>query len=185
MLAGGPAGHDLEPRGEVRHDRVKRKAHGRERYPRGENNNERFVVKEVRAVLVVDASGIEAEQLWNDPSRWASWIDGFGHLSKLEGEWPLPGARRVWGSRERFVSETVSRYEPGSGLVTHFEDERVAGVQRVTFETDNVRTRVTVELDVEPKERLAPGPRWWLRRRLRESLRRTLVRFTYELAGER
>jgi len=142
-------------------------------------------MNEVRGVVVVEAAGIEVEQLWHDPSRWASWIHGFTHLSKLDGEWPLPGARRVWGSRERFVSETVSRYEAGSSLVTHFEDEKLSGVQRVTFETDGVRTRVTVVMDVEPKERLAPGRRWWLRRQLRESLRQTLLRFTYELAAER
>jgi hypothetical protein len=142
-------------------------------------------VKEVSAVVVVEAPGIEAEQVWHDPARWASWIDGFAHLSKLTGEWPLVGARRVWGSRERFVSETVSRYEAGSSLITHIEDERVSGVQRVRFETDGVRTRVTVVLDVSPKEKLSLGQQWWLRRKLRESLRRTLLRFTYELAGER
>jgi hypothetical protein len=142
-------------------------------------------VREVRAEVVVEAPGIEAEQLWHDPSRWASWIDGFQHLSKLADDWPLAGARRVWGSRERFVSETVSRYDAGDRLVTHLEDERISGIQRVTFETDGVRTRVTVVLDVSPKEKLAPGQRWWLRRKLRQSLQRTLLRFTYELAAER
>jgi hypothetical protein len=58
-------------------------------------------------------------------------------------------------------------------------------VVRVTFETDNVRTRITLELDVSPKEKLAPGRRWWLRRKLGESLARTLRRFSYELAAER
>jgi hypothetical protein len=48
-----------------------------------------------------------------------------------------------------------------------------------------VRTRITWSLDVEPKQKLAPGPRWWLRRRYRESLQRSLVRFGYELAAER
>jgi hypothetical protein len=46
-------------------------------------------VRTITASVVVDGPGIEAEQLWYDPSRWASWIDGFGHLSKLEGDWPL------------------------------------------------------------------------------------------------
>ena len=56
---------------------------------------------------------------------------------------------------------------------------------RVRFETDNVRTRITVELDVEPKEKLPPGRRWWLRRKLGESLALTLQRFSYELAADR
>jgi hypothetical protein len=142
-------------------------------------------VKEVSAVIVVEAPGIEAEQLWHDPSRWASWIDGFTYLSKLSDEWPLVGARRVFGSRERFVAETVSRYEAGSGLITHYEDEKVSGLQHVRFETDGIRTRVTVALDLSPKEKMPLGQQWWLRRKLRESLRRTLLRFSYELAAER
>ena len=40
----------------------------------------------------------------------------------------------------------------------------------MTFETDNVRTRITFELEAEPKEKLPPGRRWWLRRKLGESL---------------
>ena len=46
--------------------------------------------------MVVESSGIEVEQLWHDRTRWASWIDGFTHLEKLEGEWPLEGTRRVY-----------------------------------------------------------------------------------------
>ena len=56
------------------------------------------LVKAVRAVMVVESPGIEVEQLWHDRSRWASWMDGFTHLEKLEGEWPLEGARRVYSS---------------------------------------------------------------------------------------
>jgi hypothetical protein len=138
--------------------------------------------------MVVEAPGVEAEQLWHDRSRWASWIDGFTHLEKLEGEWPLPGSRRVYSSRvtgRALVSERVLRHEAGTGLTLIAEDERTTATQRVRFETDGVRTRITVEVEAEPKEKMPPGQRWWWRRKRRESLERTLQRFSYELAADR
>ncbi|MBE2318263.1 SRPBCC family protein [Solirubrobacter sp. CPCC 204708] len=145
-------------------------------------------MKPVRAQFVVEAPGVEAEQLWHDRSRWASWIDGFTHLEKLEGEWPLEGARRVYSSRvtgRALVSERVLRYTAGDGLTLMVEDERTTATQRVRFETDGVRTRITVEVEAEPKEKMPPGQRWWWRRKRGESLQRTLQRFSYELAAER
>jgi hypothetical protein len=140
----------------------------------------------VRASIVVDGPAIEAEQLWHDRSRWASWIHGFGSISKLEGEWPLVGARRMRQSLlGELASETVTAFEAGRGQTLRFEDATVVGVQRVRFESDGVRTRITLEVEFEPKERLAPARRWWLRRKRGESLRRTLTRFSYELAAER
>jgi hypothetical protein len=128
---------------------------------------------------------VEAEQLWHDRSRWASWIDGFGYLEKLEGEWPHEGARRVRKSRDGLTAERVVSYTAGRGQVLFVEDARVAGEQRVRFEGDATATRITVEVDVAPKERTPPARRWWMRRKIRESLQRTLQRFSYELAAER
>ena len=145
-------------------------------------------MKLLRAVIVVDAPGIEAEQLWHDRSRWPSWIDGFAHLEKLEGEWPEVGARRVWSSRlsgQALVSEKVMRFAAGDGLTLIVEDERVTATQVVRFESDGVRTRISVELEAQPKEKMPPGQRWWWRRKRSESLARTLQRFSYELAADR
>jgi hypothetical protein len=134
---------------------------------------------------VVEGPGVEVEQLWFDKTRWASWIDGFSFLAVLDEGWPLVGERRAYdGSRGR-VLERVIEYSAGSSHASTFEDSRVTGVVRVRFETDNVRTRITLELDVSPKEKLAPGRRWWLRRKLGESLAVTLQRFSYELAADR
>jgi hypothetical protein len=149
-------------------------------------------VRTLSASAVVEAPGIEAEQLWYDQSRWASWIDGFGHLSKLEGEWPLEGSRRVWtmrvgaaGSSRGLISERVTAHVAGDGQALAFEDERVSGVQRVRFETDGIRTRITVTVDMDTKTPLAPARKWWLRRQFRGALQRSLARFSYELAAER
>jgi hypothetical protein len=144
-------------------------------------------LKAVRAVRVVEAPGIEAEQLWHDRSRWASWIDGFAHLEKLEGEWPEVGARRVYSSHvtgRALVSEKVTRFVAGDGLTLIVEDERVTATQVVRFETDGVRTRITVEVEASPKERMPLGQQWWWRRKRGESLARTLQRFAYELAAD-
>jgi len=143
-------------------------------------------MRTVQATIVVDGAAVEAEQLWHDRSRWASWIDGFGYIAKVEGEWPLEGARRMRQSREgELASETVTAYEAGRGQTLRVEDARVAGEQRVRFESDGVRTLITLELEFDPKERLAPARRWWLRRKLGQSMHRTLARFSYELAAER
>lgn len=145
-------------------------------------------MKAVRAAIVVEAPGIEAEQLWHDRSRWASWIDGFAHLEKLEGEWPEVGARRVYSTHvagRALVSEKVMRLTAGDGMTLIVEDERVTATQAVRFETDGVRTRITVEVEAQPKEKMPPGQRWWWRRKRGESLARTLQRFSYELAADR
>ena len=111
-------------------------------------------------------------------------MDGFTNLERLDDEWPLEGSRRVYDAARGRVLENARRYVAGSSLVSTYEDREASGESRVTFETDNVRTRITWELHLEPKEKLKPGPRWWLRRVLRKSLERSLVRFRYELAAE-
>jgi hypothetical protein len=145
-------------------------------------------VRTVTVSTIVEGPGIEAEQLWYDRSRWPSWIAGFAALQKLGEEWPLEGARRVWVTRPQgrgLISETVRSYVAGDGQALEFEDAKVRGVQRVRFESDGTRTRVTVTLDLETKGRIPPARRWWLRRQFRGELERTLERFSYELAAER
>ena len=145
-------------------------------------------MRTVTVSTIVEGPGIEAEQLWYDRSRWPSWIAGFAALQKLGEEWPLEGARRVWVTRPQgrgLISETVRSYVAGDGQALEFEDAKVRGVQRVRFESDGTRTRVTVTLDLETKGRIPPARRWWLRRQFRGELERTLERFSYELAAER
>jgi hypothetical protein len=145
-------------------------------------------VKTVSIVRVVEGPGIEVEQLWHDRSRWASWLDGFASLQKLEGAWPQEGSRRVWvtpvGGRG-MVIERATAYTAGDGQTLAFEDEHVRGEQRVRFETDGVRTRITVTFSFEAKAPMPPARRWWRRRQLRQGWERSLARFSYELAAER
>jgi Polyketide cyclase / dehydrase and lipid transport len=143
----------------------------------------------VSATTIVPGRAAEAEALWYDPDRWAAWIDGFGHLVKLEG-WPEAGGRRVWDSPPRGrgrVVERVTAYEPRSGQALEVEDERLMGAQSVAFEPVGDEVRVTLALEYELKQRtpltLLIDP-LFIRRSLRESLRRTLARFAHERRAE-
>jgi len=141
----------------------------------------------VSASTVVPGRVVEAEELWYDPHRWAAWIDGFGHVAKLEGEWPQVGARLLWDSRpggRGRVLEHVVAYEPRSGLSVEVEDEKLSGVQTVAFEPadDQVRVNLTLEYSLKDGNRILDL--LFIRRSLRDSLNRTLTRFAHERRAE-
>jgi hypothetical protein len=148
-------------------------------------------VRRARATIVVPGRIIEAEELWYDPHRWAAWVDGFGHVNRLDGDWPDVGARLVWDSPPRGrgrVQELVTAYEARTRQAREVEDERLRGVQTVEFESAGAdEVQITLTLDYQLKER---HPFTWLvdrlfvRRELTESLRRTLIRFGHERRAE-
>jgi len=145
---------------------------------------------QVRAVQAVPGLAFDAEQLWYDPQRWPAWVDGFGHVVKLEGEWPAVGARSVWdskpGGRGRVV-ERVTEYEARVGQTLAVEDGKLQGTQRVTFTPGEDSVEVALELDYTLKERTPFTPVTdvlFIRRALRDSLRRSLQRFARERQGD-
>ena len=72
-------------------------------------------MRRASASTVVPGRILDSEELWYDQHRWAAWVDGFGHVIRMEGEWPEVGARRVWESPPKGrgrVLETVTAYEP-------------------------------------------------------------------------
>jgi len=132
----------------------------------------------------------EAEALWYDPRRWPAWVDGFGHVVKVEGEWPAPGGRAVWdskpGGRGRVV-ERVTAYEARTGQTLEVEDETLRGTQRVSFEPGPEGVEVALQLEYELKESNVLTPLTellFIRRALRDSLRRSLLRFGRERRAE-
>ena len=144
----------------------------------------------VRAVQPVPGLAFDAEQLWYDPQRWPAWVDGFGHVVKLEGEWPSVGARSVWdskpGGRGRVV-ERVTDYEARVGQTLAVEDGKLRGTQRVSFTPGEDSVEVALELEYELKDRNALSPltdALFIRRALRDSLKRSLVRFARERRGD-
>jgi polyketide cyclase/dehydrase/lipid transport protein len=145
-----------------------------------------------RAAASVEVPGLasEAEAVWYDPQRWPAWVDGFSHSVKLEGGWPAVGARSVWeskpGGRGRVV-ERVSAYEARIGQTLEVEDEKLRGTQRVSFSPDADEVEVALELEYELKERNPLTPltdALFIRRALRDSLKRSLTRFARERRGD-
>jgi hypothetical protein len=135
----------------------------------------------------------EAEALWYDTTRWASFVDGFHHVAEVDEGWPASGSL-VWdstpGGRGR-VWETTERYEPRVEHVARVEDERMIATQIVRFAArDRERLRMSLELRYELKDKPL-GPlsavvdAIFIRPRQREALARTLARFSRELASDR
>jgi uncharacterized membrane protein len=140
----------------------------------------------------------EAMELWNDLERWPSFVDGFSRVVEVSGEWPTAGSTLVWqstpGGRGR-VEERVEAYEaapPGPDIamqsnpgriVTHVSDESLTGRQTVTFSPspDGVRVELALEYELAAGGVLQPvTDLLFIRRALRDSLRRTLARFATE-----
>jgi hypothetical protein len=147
-------------------------------------------VPSVRATTIVPGRVADAEELWYDAHRWAAWIDGFGHVAKLEGEWPEAGARLLWDSRPQGrgrVEERVVAYEPRGGQTLAVEDARLSGTQRIEFVPEGAEVRVVLTLDYTLKDRNPLTPvidLVFIRRALRDSLRRTVTRFGHERRAE-
>ena len=145
-----------------------------------------------RAEIEVEGPISEAERLWYDLGRWPSFVDGFAHMTKREGEWPKAGSRIVWNSvpaGRGLVSETVTAYEVRVSQTVDVEDPRMTGAQKVSFApAEDGRCRVALELDYRLKQ---GGPfagvvdALFVRRALRDMLRRTLSRFARELRSDR
>ena len=142
----------------------------------------------IDASIVVPGRPQEAEALWLDRSRWAAWIDGFGHVERIDDEWPRPGARLRWTSVPRgrgLVEERVEAYEPARRLDVAVEDGQLRGLQRVAFEPLADEVRVVLALEYALKERtFLLVDRLFVRRALQDSLRRTVTRFAHERRAE-
>jgi Polyketide cyclase / dehydrase and lipid transport len=145
----------------------------------------------VRASVDVPGLASEAEALWYDHRRWPAFVDGLKHVARIDGQWPHEGARVVWDSwpngRGR-VLERVLTYEPRAGQVLAVEDEKLRGMQRVSFHPHAGGVTVALELEYElkdPRLGFPPIDLLFVRRPQREALERTLRRFAAEVRAER
>ncbi len=133
----------------------------------------------------------EAEALWYDTARWPAFVEGFHHVAKVEGGWPRSG-RIVWDSRPNGrgrVQERVTAFEAGAGQTVEVEDPRLSGTQTVAFApAPEGGCRVTLTLDYRLKQGGPVAPlvdALFVRRAVRDALRRTLSRFARELRADR
>ena len=143
-----------------------------------------------RASISVPGRAAEAEALWYDPHRWQAWVDGFGHIVSLDGEWPQQGAELVWqsppGGRGR-VTERVVAYEMRTGQTIEVEDATMTGRQTVKFEPGPETVEITLSLEYEIKDRTPLTPAvdlLFVRRAMADALRRTVTRFSNERKAE-
>jgi hypothetical protein len=129
----------------------------------------------------------DAEELWYDTRRWPTFVDGLGHVFKVDEGWPrAPGAVAVWdskpGGRGRVLERVVS-FEARVGQTVEVEDEKIHGRQTIAFQPNAEGTTVTIELDYAIKQDrgvLAVVDFLFVRRPMRDSLKRTLARFERE-----
>jgi hypothetical protein len=128
-------------------------------------------------------------RLWSDVERWPSFVEGFARQLQLTDEWPEPGGRVVWESipegRGR-VTETVTE-SAADRFSTQVFEEALMGTQtlRVLPADDGSEAELSLEYELArwgPLRGLADA--LFIRRALRDMLRRTLRRFAIEAEEE-
>ncbi|HMS61832.1 MAG TPA: hypothetical protein PKD63_06090 [Solirubrobacteraceae bacterium] len=138
----------------------------------------------------------DAEALWYDLTRWPSFVEGFKHVVKVEGDWPQAPSVLVWESvpdGRGQVTEAVSAFAQRDGQTADVEDPRMVGRQTVAFAAtgspgEDPGVRMTLALDYELRDRGLLSPvtdLLFIRRAQSDALRRTLLRFARELQAER
>ena len=144
-----------------------------------------------RDAITIELAAARAFDLWTDLTRWATFIDGFAHVDRVDDSWPAEGAKLVWRSGPAgrgVVTERVVVAEPGERFVTQVFEQRLRGAQAVNFQpVDDGSTRVDMELDYTLTQ---GGPLsgitdlLFIRRAQTDAIRRTLRRFATEAAEE-
>ena len=131
----------------------------------------------------------EVLRLWSDVDRWPSFVEGFARRLEVSEAWPEPGGRVVWEStpdgRGR-VTEAVKESEPDR-FSTQVYEKALTGVQTLRVLPADDGSEVELSLDYEltrygPLRGIADAI--FIRRALRDSLRRTLYRFSVEAEEE-
>jgi uncharacterized membrane protein len=142
-----------------------------------------------RAATVVSLAPEGALALWTDVGRWPTFVEGFAHKVEQSEDWPSEGSRVVWesgpGGRGR-VTEKVLQHGTGR-FETRVSEDALQGSQSLSVSEDAEGTRVELSLDYEltkygPLRAVADA--LFIRRALRDALRRTLRRFAVEAEEE-
>jgi hypothetical protein len=127
--------------------------------------------------------------MWSDVDRWPSFVEGFARRLELTEAWPEPGGRVVWEStpvgRGRVTETVVER--AGDRLTTQVYEEALTGTQtlRALPAPDGSEVELSLEYELSrygPLRGVADA--LFIRRALRDALRRTLSRFGVEAEEE-
>jgi Polyketide cyclase / dehydrase and lipid transport len=147
-------------------------------------------VRTARADADVPLTPEAALRLWTDLSRWPSFVEGFARVVESDPSWPAHDSRVIWESipagRGRVTEKVVEPPAAGEFATMVFED-RLAG--RQTFHAVESVGGARIELALEytltrhgPLGAVADAI--FIRRALRDSLRRTMARFAVEAQDE-
>jgi Polyketide cyclase / dehydrase and lipid transport len=141
----------------------------------------RTVVAETELALEPEA----AAELWTDPDRWATFVEGFAQVVERSEAWPDEGGKLVWESKPEGrgrVTERIVKRAPGV-VRSEVYEQRLAGVQTARFGDGRFRLELEYELTGSP---LVKGvtDALFIRRALRDMLRRTVRRFAVEAEEE-
>jgi Polyketide cyclase / dehydrase and lipid transport len=131
-----------------------------------------------------------ALRLWTDLERWPTFVEGFARVLERSPEWPAAGARVVWESKPSGrgrVTEKVMEGEGPDRFTTMVFEERLNGTQtfRVVESEPGSRAELALEYRLTKYGPLsAVADAIFIRRAIRDSLRRTLYRFSVEAEEE-
>jgi hypothetical protein len=146
----------------------------------------RIARAEAEVVLTPEA----ALRLWADAPRWPTFVEGFARVVEQDPAWPAEGSRLVWESvptgRGR-VTEKVVRGAAADRFATQIFEERLIGVQTFRAAESEAGSQVELSLEYTLTKYGALGgvaDAIFIRRALRDSLRRTLARFAVEAEEE-
>src|SRR3954447_4176191 len=146
----------------------------------------------VRRATVVALPPHDAYELWTDVRRWPTFVDGFGHVERLDDAWPDPPAKLIWRSPPAgrgTVTEKVLTNEPGERFSTRVIEEQLLGTQTIEFAPGDQAGTSAVALTLD-YELLKRGPlkaitdAIFIRRAQSDALQRTLRRFATEAAEQ-
>jgi hypothetical protein len=146
-------------------------------------------VRTARAGATIPLSPSQVLALWSDVERWPSFVEGFARRLELSPEWPAKGGRVVWESKPEGrgrVTETVLENSRAAFSTQVFE-EALMGTQTLRAAPSGEGSEVELTLDYElakygPLSGVADAI--FIRRALRDALRRTLFRFGVEAEDE-
>jgi len=148
------------------------------------------VSRTVRAAALVPLGDEQARDRWTDTGRWGTFVEGFGHVAEVKGDWPQVGAQVVWqstpGGRGRVTEKVVD--DSPARFATRISEEALQGEQSATFApADDGSTRVDLQIEYDlsrggPFQALSDA--LFIRRALRDALKRTLRRYVVEAAEE-
>jgi hypothetical protein len=131
-----------------------------------------------------------ALRLWTDVDRWPTFVEGFARVLEHSAEWPAAGARVVWESKPSGRGRVTERVVEGEGpdrFATMVFEERLHGTQTFRVVESEAGSRAELSLEYRltkwgPLSAVADAI--FIRRAIRDSLRRTLYRFSVEAEEE-